>query len=259
MKLNDILNGLTILETTADLNADITDVCYDSRQAVEGGLFVAIAGAATDGHRYIPMVQEKGAACVVCQQVPDCGIPYVLVEDSRRALAVIACNWFDHPSREMTMVGVTGTSGKTTSTYLIKSILEQKAGAKVGLIGTIQNMIGSEVLHTERTTPESFELQKLLRRMSDAGCTHAVMEVSSHALVLDRVYGIRFAVGILPISVRIIWISTAPWRNIVTPRLFCLTAATSACIMPMIRGIPVCCKTPNAPGNSPTPSTPTRI
>ena len=196
MKLNDILNGLTILETTADLNADITDVCYDSRQAVEGGLFVAIAGAATDGHRYIPMVQEKGAACVVCQQAPDCGIPYVLVEDSRRALAVIACNWFDHPSREMTMVGVTGTRGKTTSPYLIKSILEQKAGAKVGLIGTIQNMIGSEVLHTERTTPESFELQKLLRRMSDAGCTHAVMEVSSHALVLDRVYGIRFAVGI---------------------------------------------------------------
>ena len=94
------------------------------------------------------------------------------------------------------VLAVTGTSGKTTSTYLIKSILEQKAGAKVGLIGTIQNMIGSEVLHTERTTPESFELQKLLRRMSDAGCTHAVMEVSSHALVLDRVYGIRFAVGI---------------------------------------------------------------
>lgn len=94
------------------------------------------------------------------------------------------------------MIGVTGTSGKTTSTYLIKSILEQKAGAKVGLIGTIQNMIGSEVLHTERTTPESFELQKLFRRMSDAGCTHVVMEVSSHALTLDRVYGVRFAVGI---------------------------------------------------------------
>ena len=196
MKLNDILNGLTILETTADLNADITDVCYDSRQAVEGGLFVAIAGAATDGHKYIPMAQEKGAACVVCQQAPDCGIPYVLVEDSRRALAVIACNWFDHPSREMTMVGVTGTSGKTTSTYLIKSILEQKAGAKVGLVGTIQNMIGDQVLHTERTTPESFELHRLFRQMSDAGCTHVVMEVSSHALTLDRVYGIRFAVGI---------------------------------------------------------------
>ena len=94
------------------------------------------------------------------------------------------------------MIGVTGTSGKTTSTYLIKSILEQKAGAKVGLVGTIQNMIGDQVLHTERTTPESFELQKLFRQMSDAGCTHVVMEVSSHALALDRVYGIRFAVGI---------------------------------------------------------------
>ena len=94
------------------------------------------------------------------------------------------------------MIGITGTSGKTTSTYLIKSILEQKAGAKVGLIGTIQNMIGNQVLHTERTTPESFELQKLLREMADAGCTHVVMEVSSHALMLDRVYGIPFAVGI---------------------------------------------------------------
>ena len=94
------------------------------------------------------------------------------------------------------MIGVTGTSGKTTSTYLIRSILQQKAGAKVGLIGTIQNMIGDTVLPTERTTPESFELQKLFREMSDAGCTHVVMEVSSHALVLDRVYGIPFAVGV---------------------------------------------------------------
>mgnify|MGYP002316095938 CR=1 FL=1 len=196
MKLSEILKDLTILDTNADLNADITDVCYDSRQAKPGSLFVAIAGAETDGHRYIPMAHDKGAACVVCQHAPEADIPYVVVEDSRRALAVIGCNWFDHPSRELTMIGVTGTSGKTTSTYLIKSILEQKAGAKVGLIGTIQNMIGSEVLHTERTTPESFELQKLFRRMSDAGCTHVVMEVSSHALMLDRVYGIPFAVGI---------------------------------------------------------------
>ena len=196
MKLNELLKGLTVLAATADMDTDITDVCYDSRQAAEGGLFVAIAGAETDGHRFIPMAREKGAACVVCQHAPDGDIPYVVVEDSRRALAVIACNWFDHPSREMTMIGVTGTSGKTTSTYLIKSILEQKAGAKVGLIGTIQNMIGSEVLHTERTTPESFELQKLFRRMSDAGCTHVVMEVSSHALVQRRAGAIDFALGV---------------------------------------------------------------
>ena len=123
MKLSEILKDLTILDTNADLNADITDVSYDSRQAQSGGLFVAIAGAETDGHRFIPMARDKGAVCVVCQRAPECEIPYVIVEDSRRALAVIACNWFDHPSREMTMIGVTGTSGKTTSTYLIKSIL----------------------------------------------------------------------------------------------------------------------------------------
>ena len=196
MKLRELLNGLTILACSADLDRDIREVRYDSRTVEEGDLFVAITGAETDGHKYIPMAREKGAACVVCQTVPEDGTPYVQVADSRRALAVIGANRFDHPADELTMIGVTGTSGKTTSTYLIKSILEQKAGAKVGLIGTIQNMIGDRELHTERTTPESYELQKLLREMSDAGCSHVVMEVSSHALCLDRVYGIRYAVGV---------------------------------------------------------------
>ena len=196
MKLRELLNGLTILACSADLDGDIREVRYDSRAVEEGDLFVAITGAETDGHKYIPMAREKGAACVVCQTVPEDGTPYVQVADSRRALAVIGANRFDHPADELTMIGVTGTSGKTTSTYLIKSILEQKAGAKVGLVGTIQNMIGDQVLHTERTTPESFELHRLFRQMSDAGCTHVVMEVSSHALSLDRVYGIRFAIGI---------------------------------------------------------------
>ena len=196
MKLRELLNGLTILACSADLDRDIREVRYDSRAVEEDDLFVAITGAETDGHKYIPMAREKGAACVVCQTVPEDGTPYVQVADSRRALAVIGANRFDHPADELTMIGVTGTSGKTTSTYLIKSILEQKAGAKVGLIGTIQNMIGDRELHTERTTPESYELQKLLREMSDAGCSHVVMEVSSHALCLDRVYGIRYAVGV---------------------------------------------------------------
>ena len=196
MKLKDLLNGLDILSATADMEAEITGVSYDSRSTAPGDVFVAISGEAVDGHRFIPMAAEKGAACVVCERVPEGNIPYVQVASSRRALALMGGNWFDHPAREMTMVGVTGTSGKTTSTYLIKSILEQKAGAKVGLVGTIQNMIGDQVLHTERTTPESFELHRLFRQMSDAGCTHVVMEVSSHALSLDRVYGIRFAIGI---------------------------------------------------------------
>ena len=196
MKLRELLDSLDILESNVDLNTDVHEVQYDSRNVESGDLFVAVTGVATDGHKYIPMAREKGAVCVLCEKTPEDGAPFVRVADTRQALAVVGANRFDHPAKELTMVGVTGTSGKTTSTYLIKSILEQKAGAKVGLIGTIQNMIGGEVLPTERTTPESFELQKLLREMSDAGCTHVVMEVSSHALMLDRVYGIQFAVGI---------------------------------------------------------------
>ena len=196
MKLKDVLHGLTILGGTADMEMEIGGISYDSRTTAAGDLFVAISGVTTDGHKFIAGAKEKGAICAVCERdIPE-EIPYVLVESSRRALAVIGDNWFDHPAKEMTMIGITGTNGKTTSTYLIKSILEQKAGAKVGLVGTIQNMIGQEVLHTERTTPESFELHKLFRQMSDAGCSHVVMEVSSHALALDRVYGIRFAVGV---------------------------------------------------------------
>ena len=196
MTLKELLAGLDILSSSADLNTDIHEVQYDSRLVEPGDLFIAVPGAAADGHRFIPMAREKGAACVLCEKIPEGDVPFVQVADTRRALAVVGGNRFDHPARELTMIGITGTSGKTTSTYLIKSILEQKAGAKVGLIGTIQNMIGDRALHTERTTPESFELQRLLREMSDAGCTHVVMEVSSHARVLDRVYGIRFAVGI---------------------------------------------------------------
>ena len=195
MKLKDLLRGLNILTATADMDMEITGVSYDSRTTAAGDIFVAISGEAVDGHKFVPMATEKGACCAVVER-PVEGIPYVVVDSSRKALALMGGNWFDHPAREMTMIGVTGTSGKTTSTYLIKSILEQKAGAKVGLVGTIQNMIGDKVLPTERTTPESFELHKLFREMSDAGCSHVVMEVSSHALSLDRVYGIRFAVGI---------------------------------------------------------------
>ena len=196
MKLKDLLRGVAVRAATADMETEITGVSYDSRQTQVGDLFVAVSGFAVDGHKFVPMAAEKGAVCAVCEHETEGGIPCVVVENSRRALSIIGANGFGHPAREMTMVGVTGTNGKTTSTYLIKSILEKKAGAKVGLIGTIQNMIGSEVIPTERTTPESFELQRLFRQMADAGCTHVVMEVSSHALALDRVYGIPFAVGV---------------------------------------------------------------
>ena len=196
MKLKELLSGLEILSAAADLETEIGGVCYDSRQVEPGDLFVALSGYTVDGHKFISQAMASGAAAVLCQVPPEGkGIPYVQTADSRRALAAVGANFFAHPARDMTMVGVTGTNGKTTSTYLLKAILEAR-GEKVGLIGTNQNMIGQEVLPTERTTPESFELQKLFARMRDAGCTHVVMEVSSHALFLDRVYGVPYKVGV---------------------------------------------------------------
>ena len=154
-------------------------------------------GFAVDGHAFIGKAAAAGAAAVVCEEPPaDGAILYVQVENSRRSLAVIGANFFGHPAASMTMAAVTGTNGKTSTTYLLKAILEQEAGAKVGLIGTNQNMIGAEVIPTERTTPESLELQELFARMRAAGCTHVVMEASSHALVLHRLDGIPFAAGV---------------------------------------------------------------
>lgn len=193
MKLRDLLKDIPFTYTAVDLDIDIREVRYDSRAVQPGDLFVAVRGFATDGHAYIGMALKKGAVAVVCEQAGK-GIPAVIVPDARAALADIAGNRFDHPSRKLTMVGVTGTNGKTTTTTLIKHVLEAE-GHKVGLIGTNQNMIGDEVIPTERTTPESYELQALFARMAEAGCTHCVMEVSSHSLVLDRVRGVRFAVG----------------------------------------------------------------
>ena len=195
MKLRDLLKDITVLEASADLELDIREVAYDSRKVVPGGLFVAISGFAADGNRFIPMAMEKGAAVVVTATRPEGDIPYVLVENDRYALAMIGTNYYGRPAASMTMIGVTGTNGKTSTTMLLKQVLEKVLGAKVGLIGTMENLVGDEVIPTERTTPESFELQGLFARMRDAGCTHVVMEVSSHAITLDRVGGVHFDVA----------------------------------------------------------------
>ena len=196
MLLKEILKDIPVVELHADPETEIGGVSYDSRSTRSGDLFTAIVGTVSDGHKFIPAAVEKGAHAVLCERAPEQDVPYVLVEDSRLALALAARNFFGDPAGKMTMIGVTGTNGKTTTTYLIKHLLETQSDAKVGLIGTNCNMIGAEELPTERTTPESYELQKLFREMLDAGCTHVVMEVSSHSLVLERVAGIRFAVGI---------------------------------------------------------------
>ena len=246
MHLKTLLAGLSLRSATADMETEITHISYDSRTTAPGDVFVAMTGFATDGHAYIGKAVAAGAAAVVCERPPeDSSVPYVLVENSRRALAVMAANYYGHPADSMTMVAVTGTNGKTTTTYLLKAILEQELGAKVGLIGTNQDLIGDEVVPTERTTPESLELQELFARMRSAGCTHVVMEASSHALALDRVYGIHYAVGI----------STRPWKPTATPRPSCSRTATWASATPTIPGQSGCCKTPHV-GSTSMQSTP---
>ena len=195
MKLSELLKDTDVLTLAAPSECEIGGVSYDSRKVKPGDVFVAISGFETDGYKYIQSAVEKGAAVVISDRVPQVDIPYVLVRDCRKALALLSRNFFGDPAGEMQIIGITGTNGKTTTTYLLKHLLEDTLGAKVGLIGTNGNMIGSEFIHTERTTPESFELQQLFAEMKSAGCTHVVMEVSSHSLVLSRVAGIEFAVG----------------------------------------------------------------
>ena len=195
MKLIDLLQGVEVLDMKANPQMEISAVISDSRKVTPGSLFVAVSGFASDGNRFIPMAMEKGAQVVVTAKRPRQDIPFVLVDSDRLALALLGTNFYSHPAESMTMIGVTGTNGKTTTTWLLKQVLQQARGAKVGMIGTMENHIGDLVLPTERTTPESIELQALFARMRDEGCSYAIMEVSSHALMLDRVAGITFDVA----------------------------------------------------------------
>ena len=196
MKLQSVLKEIHVLSLHAGEDLEISGVAYDSRRVKPGNLFVAVRGFASDGHAFIPMAVEKGCAAVLCEEAPEGDVPYILTDDSRLGLALAGRNFYRDPSREMTVIGITGTNGKTTTSILVKQILEMALGAKVGLIGSISNMIGQEEFHAEHTTPESSDLQALFRQMADAGCTHCVMEVSSHSLVLHRVAGTHFAVGL---------------------------------------------------------------
>ena len=195
MKLKQLLRDVKILKTNVQMDLEIPAVVYESRKVTPRCMFVAVTGFATDGNQYIPMALEKGAAVVVTAKAQPDSVPFVQVDSDRLALAQIGTNFFDHPAKAMKLVGVTGTNGKTSSVLLLKHILEETMGAKVGLIGTMGILIGSVAIEGERTTPESFELQSILAQMRDAGCTHAVMEVSSHAIALDRIAGLHYDVA----------------------------------------------------------------
>ena len=195
MKLEQLLKDVEVQKMNVQPDLEIAQVFYDSRKVTPGSMFVAVTGFVTDGNKYIPMALEKGAAVVVTAFPQPDTVPHVQVASDRLALAMIGANFYDRPGDSMKLIGVTGTNGKTSSTLLLKHVLEQVQGAKVGLMGTMENMIGQEAIPAERTTPESFELQAMLARMRDAGCTHAIMEVSSHAIALDRVAGLHYTVA----------------------------------------------------------------
>ncbi len=193
MKLSELLQSVETVGTVADVC--VRSIAYDSRAVEPGDVFVCIKGYATDGHQYVQKAIENGAAAIVAQDSVEADVPVVYVKDSRMALAQMSRVYYGKPDEKMKIIGITGTNGKTTVTYLIKHILEHY-GHKVGLIGTNQNMIGDVVLPTQRTTPESKELYLMFADMANAGCSHVVMEVSSHALYLSRVGGIQFEVGV---------------------------------------------------------------
>jgi len=204
MKLKEILIGLEGLKVKGDLEIEIKNLDKDSRNIEKEGLFVAIKGFEEDGHEYVQKAIEKGAVAVILEKgikadfiksIPE-GVTIIVAEDTRYALAICSCNFYGNPSKRFKLIGITGTKGKTTTTYMTKALLE-KAGIKVGLIGTIATYIGDKKLEdSDRTTPESNKLQSIFAQMVEEGCEAVVMEVSSQSLKLHRVAGCDFDIGV---------------------------------------------------------------
>lgn len=203
MNLKKILLGLKNIKAKGEIDREVTAITNDSRKVIEGSLFFAIKGFSNDGTQYIPTAIEKGAKVILVDDKFDlrsveipADVTLVVVPDARYAMAICSCNFYDNPSRKLKLIGVTGTKGKTTTTYMMKEIL-QKQGYKTGLIGTIAIYSGDKKLEdSDRTTPESIKLQKILAQMVDDGCQLVVMEVSSQSLKLHRVAGCEFYAGL---------------------------------------------------------------
>lgn len=197
MKLAQLLERLEYQCLQGSVDTEVKDIINDSRKVSEGSLFLCIKGAVSDGHKYVPDVIQKGAKVLVVQDLVEApeDVTVIKVEDSRYAMALIAAAWYGYPAEKLKVIGITGTKGKTTTTYMIRSILES-AGHKVGLIGTIEAIIGDEVIPACNTTPESMTIQEYFSRMVEIGCDCVVMEVSSQGLMLHRTAGFEFEIGI---------------------------------------------------------------
>ncbi|GGE22572.1 UDP-N-acetylmuramoyl-L-alanyl-D-glutamate--2,6-diaminopimelate ligase [Marinithermofilum abyssi] len=195
MRLSDLIRPLFLAEVAGDRNVDIRGIQTDSRHVQPGDLFIALKGFTVDGHRYVEQAVNQGAAAVLVQEPVETSVTRVLVPDTRRAMAVVAAAFYRHPTRELKLIGVTGTNGKTTTVHLIQHILQEQ-GKKTGIIGTINMRIGEKTYPVRNTTPDVDELQKSFRMMADAGCHYALIEVSSHALDLGRTRGCEFRTGV---------------------------------------------------------------
>ena len=198
MRLREIIQDLKISSISGDQNPLIGKITFDSREVRQGDLFVAIRGAQADGHRFMDSAISSGATAVVCEELGEtagAGVPLICVPDSRKALALLASAWYGHPSAELSLVGVTGTNGKTTIATLLHQI-HQKMGFRAGLISTIQVMIGEESRPATHTTPDPLQIQAALKAMVDAGCEYCFMEVSSHAIDQERIAALEFNGGV---------------------------------------------------------------
>ena len=198
MKLKALTENVRLLDIKGDMDKDIQAVSIDSRRVNTGHIFVAVRGTQADGHQYIPKAIELGATAVVCEEMPEEqteGVTYLKVENSEQVVGQLASNFYGNPSRELRLVGVTGTNGKTTIATVLYNLM-RRLGHRVGLLSTVCNYIDDEAVPTDHTTPDPVTLNALLRRMVDAGCDLCFMEVSSHSVVQNRIGGLTFAGGI---------------------------------------------------------------
>ena len=226
MIIKELINEMEYEILAGSEETEITTLVYDSRKVEKGSVFVCISGSVRDAHEFIPDVAAKGAAAIVVEKdvTPIDGITYIKVEDSRLALACMSAAYFGHPAKKLKTIGITGTKGKTTTTYMVRSILES-AGIKTGLIGTIESIVGSERIPSANTTPESYRVQELFAKMVDAGLDAVVMEVSSQALMLHRVSGFVFDIGVFTNRIISEKMSTRILQIICTARVFCSSSA----------------------------------
>ena len=198
MILEEILNGINVVETIGQTSIEISDIHIDSRKVGSGHLFVAVKGTQTDGHAYIGKAIGQGATAIVCETLPETienNVTYIKVADTEDSVGKLATNFYGNPTSKLDLIGVTGTNGKTTIATLLYNMF-RKFGYKVGLISTVCNYIDDEPIPTEHTTPDPITLNKLLGRMADEGCKYAFMEVSSHSVAQKRIGGLKFAGGI---------------------------------------------------------------